>query len=159
MPFGGHRPKSRVRRDYGYWIYRGESKVTAKALLVTLAPESKERKADRAAYELLELLRGGPQPVAIIRKHFAEMQPPISWRTIERVKGEMGIEENDDEQDKRRKVWRLSEDTLATLEEADSMDEIQIEEVDVPDTVPEDWTTDEEKKDDDEDDDEEGDES
>lgn len=78
------------------------------------------------------------------------MQPPISWRTVERIRAEMSIVETDDEQDKRRKVWSLSEDTLATLEEADSMDDIQIEEVgiDVPDTVPEDWTADGEEEED-----------
>lgn len=79
------------------------------------------------------------------------MQPPISWRTVERIRAEMSIVETDDEQDKRRKVWSLSEDTLATLEEADSMDDIQIEEVgiDVPDTVPEDWTADGEEEEED----------
>jgi hypothetical protein len=132
----------RRMRDYGYWIFRDESRVSAKALLVTLAPETKERKSDRAAYELLELLREGPQPVSIIRKHFGDMQPPISWRTVERIKAEMGIVEMDDERDKRRNVWRLCDDTLATLDEADSMDEVEIQgvDIDVPDTVPEDWT-------------------
>src|SRR5205823_5895614 len=38
----------RQLRDYGYWILRGESQVRATALLLSLTPETKERKADRA---------------------------------------------------------------------------------------------------------------
>ncbi len=132
----------RVRRDYGLWVYRGTSKVTAKALLVALAPETKERKSDRIGFVLIELLKDGPLAVAIIRQAINDLEPPISWRTVERVKNEMGIKEIDDPTDKRRKLWKLSESTLAAIEEITSPEDVlEIEEidVDVPDVVPEEW--------------------
>lgn len=132
----------RVTRDFGLWVCRGETKVSAKMLLVTLTPETKERKADRAAWFLIEQLKDGPLPRSVLRQSALALEPPIAWRTIERMKKEMSIEEIDDEQDKRRKLWRLPPDSLATLDEADSLDEIQIEKVDVPDAVPEDWKID-----------------
>lgn len=129
------------RQPQGLWVYRGESQVSAKMLLVTLAPETKERKSDRVAMELIKVLRGGPQPVTAIRKHMAALDPPVSWRTVERIKNEMAIEETDHPDDKRRKIWALPPDILDTLTEADSDDDIQIEEVDKPDdTFPEGWT-------------------
>lgn len=111
-------------------------------LLITLAPESKERKSDRVAWELLNALREGPLPVSTLRQLISDLDPPVSWRTAERVAAEMGIVTIDDQQDTRRKVWDLPEATKAELAEAtEPDDEIVIEEIDgVPDTLPEDWT-------------------
>ena len=141
----------RVGRDYGYWILRGETKVSAKALLVTLAPETKERKSDKVAWFLMELLKGGPQPLTVVRQAIQGMEPAVSWRTAERVANELGIETLDDEQDARKKLWKLPDSILATFEEAtEAEDELQIEEidVDVPDTLPEDWTSEDGKDED-----------
>ncbi|MDQ3671477.1 MAG: AAA family ATPase [Actinomycetota bacterium] len=134
-----------VQRDYGFWTLRGETTVTAKALLVVLAPETKERKTDRIVFLLIELLKGGPVPVSVVRQAISQVDPPTSWRTAERVATEMGIELIDDEQDKRKKWWKLPDSTLAVYEEiTEPDDEIQIEEVDVPHTLPEEWTDDDE---------------
>lgn len=133
---------SRVSHDYGYWILRGETKVSAKALMVTLAPETKERKSDRIAWFLIERLKDGPQPLVVIRQKIAQLEPAVSWRTAERVANEMGIEMFDDEQDARKKWWMLPDSILATLEEAtEDDDQVEIEEVDIdiPDTLPEGW--------------------
>lgn len=132
-------------RDYGYWVYKGETQISAKALLVKLAPETKEGKSDRTAHILIDLLRDGPRPAAEIRFHFDDdsIQPPISWRTVQRVRAEMGIEEIDDERDARRKLWKLSDADLATLAEiTDEDDRIVIEEadLDIPDAPPEEWS-------------------
>jgi hypothetical protein len=124
---------------YGVWVPRGLVNISARALLVTLRPEDKERKADVAAHVLLKLLKDGPRPVGEIRNAIADRDPPISFRTAERVAEEIGILAEDDPTDKRRKIWRLPPEVLATLEEASSDSEIQIEEVDIPDTLPEDW--------------------
>lgn len=129
--------------DIGRWIDRGETKVTAKMLLVTLAPETKERKADRVAHLLIEMLGTGTLPVSEIRERIKHLDPPVSWRTVERVKQEIGIEEHDDPNDKRRKLWSLPPDMIEVLEEITGPeDEMLIQEVDVPevpDTLPEDW--------------------
>jgi hypothetical protein len=132
----------RVPRDYGYWILRGETKVSAKALLVTLAPETKERKSDRVAWVLIEVLKDGLQPLSVVRQAIDEMEPAISWRTAERVANELGIEMLDDEQDARKKWWKLPDSILAAMEEiTEAGDKLEIEEIDldVPDTLPEDW--------------------
>ena len=53
-----------------------------------------------------------------------------------------GDRELDDEQDARKKWWKLPDSILAALEEVtEPDDEMEIEEidVDVPDTLPEDW--------------------
>jgi hypothetical protein len=131
----------RQLRDYGYWILRGESKIRATALLLSLTPETKERKADRAAWELTELLRQGKLPVSIISQHFGNLQPSISMRTAERVADEMGIVKTNGSTDQRQKFWELPPDVLATLEEmTEAEDEAEFEEVDLPDEFPEDWT-------------------
>lgn len=128
--------------DYGRWLDRGETKVTAKMLLLTLAPETKERKADRVAHLLIEMLGTGRLPVTEIRERVKDIDPPVSWRTVERVKKEIGIEEHDDPNDKRRKLWSLPPDMIDVLEEVTGPeDRLLIEEIDVetPDTIPEDW--------------------
>jgi hypothetical protein len=136
--------RGRVAREYGKWIDRGGVWVSAKMLLVTLAPETKERKSDRVAWELIDFLRKGKdlrrQPVTAIRQKINDLDPPVSWRTVERVAKELGIETTDDPRDARRKWWSLPDSILATFEEAtEEGDQIQIEEVDIPDTLPEDW--------------------
>jgi hypothetical protein len=138
----------RVAREYGRWIDRGEVRVSAKMLLVTLAPETKERKFDRIALELIGFLRKGRdgcrQPVSAVRQMVNDLDPPVSWRTVERVAKELGIEVSDDSRDARKKWWSLPDSILATFEEAtEEDDEIQIEEVDIPDALPEDWGTNE----------------
>jgi hypothetical protein len=137
--------KRRVNRDHGYWIHRRETKVTAKMLIVTLAPEPKERKADRAAWFLIELLKDGPKTVAAIKLACLQADRKVAFRTAQRVSGELGIDEFDDENDARKKWWKLSDEHLAAIEEAtEEGDELEIKEVDVdiPDTVPEDWADD-----------------
>ncbi len=134
----------RSLRDYGIWLARGPSKTTAKMLLVTLAPESRERKSDRVAWVLLNALREGPLAVSKVRQVIDDLQPQVSWSTAERVAREMGIVTIGDPQDARRKLWDLPEETKAALEEVtEPDDELVIKEVDgVPDTLPEDWGTD-----------------
>jgi hypothetical protein len=133
----------RRMQDHGYWISRGETKVTAKKLLLTLAPETKARKDERAVYELAILLRDGPLAASRIHAYFLSLEPAISWRTIQRVAEEMGIVKNDDPSDKRRKFWELPPDALEAMEGVtDPVTEIDITEVEIPDEVPEDWTND-----------------
>jgi hypothetical protein len=139
--------RGRMTREYGMWIDRGEVAISAKALLVTFSPETKDRKSERAAWELIEFLRKGTdgrtQSVSAIRQMVNRLDPPVSWRTVERVAKELGIEVTDDPRDARRKLWSLPDSILATYEEADEGDEIVIEEVEideVPDTVPEEWS-------------------
>lgn len=132
------------KQTMGKWVDRGESKVTANALLVTLAPETRERKSDRVAFELIEMLKGGSLPVAEIRRLVEELEPTVSWRTVERVKQEMGIEEKGDPNDARKKWWNLPAGMLAVFDEVTGPeDKIVLTEVDVPDvpdTIPDDWT-------------------
>ena len=97
---------------------------------------------------LIELSKDGPLAVSIIRAAINDLEPPISWRTVERVKNEMAIQEIDDPQDKRRKLWKLSDSTLAAIEEITSPEDVlEIEEidVDVPDVVPEEWEDEEDE--------------
>jgi hypothetical protein len=128
-----------VQQEFGYWIPRGPTNLSARSLLVTLRPEDKERKSDVAAHLLLQLLKDGPRSLADIRAAIADHDPPISWRTMERVVEEMRIVVEDDPADKRRKLWSLPPDMLAAMEEADTVDELQIEEIEIPDAPPEDW--------------------
>jgi hypothetical protein len=133
-----------VAREYGKWVDRGEVRVSAKMLLVTLAPETKERKSDRVAWELIDYLRKGRdgrrQSVPAIRQKISDLDPPVSWRTVERVAKELGIEATDDPRDARRKWWSLPDSILVTFEEAtEEGDQIRIEEVDIPDALPENW--------------------
>jgi hypothetical protein len=127
---------------YGVWIPRGLVNISARTLLITLRPEDKERKSDVAAHMLLKLLKDGPRQVIEIRAALADREPPISWRTVERVADEMRIVVADDPTDKRRKIWSLPPDAQAAIEEADSDAELQIDEIDIdiPDAPPEDWT-------------------
>ena len=132
--------RKRVARDYGYWILRGETKVSAKLLLATLAPETKERKADRVTQVLIELLKEGPQPREVIRLAISKLQPTTAWKTAERVANELGIETFDDEHDARKKWWKLPDYMLDMLEEmTEDDDEMEFKEEDIPDTVPEEW--------------------
>lgn len=134
---------TRRKRDYGYWTFSGESTVTARALLVTLAPETKDRKADRAGRFLIEQLKDGPVPGARVLAAGTQAEPPIAPRTLQRVAHDMSIVITDDEHDSRVKLWALPPEYLEVLEEAGSIDDVIIQEVDlpeVPDTLPEDWT-------------------
>jgi hypothetical protein len=129
-----------VDREFAVWRSRGEVGISARTLLVTLAPETKERKSDRVALFLVELLADGPRPVREIRMRVAELDPPVSWRTVERVANEMGIVASDDPRDARAKVWSLPPDAHAALDEVtEPADEVVIEEIDIPDTPPPDW--------------------
>jgi hypothetical protein len=128
------------QHSYGIWEPRGLTTISARTLLITLRPEDRERKSDVCAYMLIKLLKDGPRPVSDLREAIKDRDPPISWRTAERVAEEMGILVADDPVDKRRKIWSLPPDVLATLEEADSDDELQIEEIEIPDAPPEEWT-------------------
>jgi hypothetical protein len=132
-----------VPREFAAWRCRGESKVSARALIVMLQPETKERKSDRVAYLLLELL---PRRVEELRQAFDELEPPITWRTVDRVARDMGVIVEDDPQDKRFKVWSLPAGVQEVLDEvAGPEDEIVVEEIEIPafpDTVPPEWTPD-----------------
>jgi hypothetical protein len=137
--------RGQIDASYGKWIDRGEAKVTAKALLVTLSPETKERKLDRVAFELIAFLRKGRdgrmQPAAAVRKMIEGLDPPMVMRTAERAASELGIEKIDDPADARKKWWNLPEDILATYEEAtDADDVIEISEIEIPDSLPEDFS-------------------
>lgn len=131
--------------EYGKWIDRGESPITGKMLLVTLAPETRDRKSDRVAYALIEMLKHGERLVAEVQVAIAALDPPVGWRTAQRTKSEMGIVERDDPSDKRRKFWSLPPEMADTLAEVTGPeDEVVIEEIDLPnpifpDTIPEDW--------------------
>jgi hypothetical protein len=123
---------------------RGEVNVSAKALLVKMRPEDKERKSDRVAHELIQLLRRGPLPRNEIRPAIEALDPPISWKTAERVANEMGIIKEQDKQDARKLIWTLPDYMLDELAEA-GHDPVEITEVNLkppPDTVPEDWSED-----------------
>jgi hypothetical protein len=136
-----------VMEEFGCWVQRGESRVTAKQLLVTLAPETKERKSDRVAHFLLDFLNGRDWvPLLEIKNAVLDLDPPVSWRTVQRlVENEMvgQIEVKRDDTDARKLWWRLSDETQGAFEElTEPDDEIVTEEVDVPevpDTVPEEW--------------------
>jgi hypothetical protein len=143
-PVSVRNPRTRKRRlrDFGFWIDRGETQVTAKMLLVKLAPDKKESKSDRVVMELVELLREGPMSTRDLKEHFLGLMPPITWRTVERVKRDMEIEEADDPADGRSKLWSLYGLTLEDVEDADSLDDLVVEEIDapdIPDVIPEDW--------------------
>jgi AAA domain len=127
-----------VKNQYAYLEPRGEVALTARALLVKMRPEDRERKSDRVAHHLVQWLRNGPVVVSDIRQEAAALDPPVSWRTVERIAEEMGIRKEKDETDGRRLTWALSEDHLATLEEAGD-DPIEIEEIQIPDTLPPEW--------------------
>jgi AAA domain len=127
--------------EYAFLESRGEVAVSARALLVRMRPEDKERKQDRIAHHLITWLRDGAVPVYDLKQEADALDPPVSWRTVERVADEMGIIKEKDEDDARRLIWALPDHILATLEEAGD-DEIEIEEVDIPDTIPPEWTED-----------------
>jgi hypothetical protein len=133
--------------DYPSMICLGEVAVSAKQLLVTLRPEDKDRKGDRAAFLLVQLLADGPVAVSELKRIVAEQDPPLSWKTMERVAhGEdgIGVIESDHPHDKRKKLWSLPASAQDAVDEA-GIDGIQIEEVDLPDvadTFPENWTDD-----------------
>lgn len=137
----------RQNRDFGRWHYRGETSVTAKTLLIRLAPETKERKSDRIARELLDLLKDGKMLVGQLHAHFKTLQPPISFRSVERVAAEMGVERSQDPADKRRWYWQLSSEYQAIADElTEPEDSVEIEEIDkpeIPETFPEEWNDDE----------------
>jgi adenosyl cobinamide kinase/adenosyl cobinamide phosphate guanylyltransferase len=138
----------RVTHTYGMWIDRGEVPVSAKALLVTLTPESKERMADRVAWELISFLHTGEdgrmQPVTAVKQWRLTLDPPTSWRTVERVAKELGIERIDDPANKSKKWWVLSDDLVETMDVAESQSDVIIQEIDIdiPDAPPADWTSD-----------------
>ena len=136
----------RVTNEFATWSDRGEVRISAKMLLITLSPETKERKSDRVGQELIAFLRQGKdgrrQPVSAVKKMVEALDPPTSWRTAQRVCKEMDIEVLDDPKNKLRKWWSLPDAILAVYEEmTEASDEIEFKEIDidVPDTLPEDW--------------------
>jgi hypothetical protein len=137
--------KRRVDREYGMLLDRGETKVTSKMLLITLAPEDKERLLDRAAFALVEFLQQGKQgrmqPVSAIRKLGGTLDPQIGFKTFQRAMEAMpGIESVQDPRNKSLRWWRLTDEQLGELQEADDESTLNAEWVDAPDdTFPEDW--------------------
>lgn len=138
--------KRRVDREYGMLTDRGETKVTSKMLLITLAPEDKERLLDRAAFALVDCLQQGKQgrmqPVSWLRNKWRlTLDPPIAWKTFQRVQEAMpGIESVQDPRNKSLRWWRLTDEQLGELQEADEDSTLNAEWIDAPDdTFPEDW--------------------
>lgn len=134
--------------EYGYLDYRGETKVGATTLLVSLTKETTERKGERAARELIRFLKDGKdgrsQPVEEIQKMVFHLDPPMSFKTVKRVSLDLGIEVEPDPKNKSKKWWRLP-DWIADMAEelTEAEDEIDIAEVDAPDdTFPEEWADD-----------------
>jgi hypothetical protein len=124
--------------EYTRFLNRGEVKIPARALLIKMRPEDKERKQDRVVHALLQALRDGPRPVPELQKLVAGLDPPVSWRTARRVADEMGIIKEKDEKDKRSLTWALPQQVFDELQEAGT-DPVDIIEIDIPDTVPEEW--------------------
>lgn len=139
--------------DYGYLLHRGESKIGATTLLISLTKETTERKGERAARELIRFLKDGKdgrsQPVEAIRKMVLAIDPPIDFKTFKRVANDNDFEIFDDPKNKSKKWWRLPDwivditDELTEPEDEIEITEVTITEDDVPDdTFPEDWTED-----------------
>ena len=134
--------------EYGYLLHRGESKVGATTLLVSLTKETTERKGERAAKELIKFLKDGKdgrsQPVEEIQKMVFHLDPPMSFKTVKRVSLDLGIEVEPDPNNKSKKWWRLP-DWIADMAEelTEPGDDVDITEVDAPDdTFPEEWADD-----------------
>ena len=134
--------------EYGYLLHRGETKVGATTLLISLTKETVERKGERAARELIKFLKEGEdgrsQSVEAIRKMVFGLDPPIDFKTFKRVANENGFEVLDDPKNKSKKWWRLPDWIMDITDEmTEPEDELDIEEVDAPeDTFPEDWIED-----------------
>lgn len=125
--------------DFMLWKARGPVPVKATQIVVMLRPESAERKTAKVEHAILALFRENalkPVPVAVARKAISALDPPVSWKTAERVSKEMALETQDDPQDARRKLWVLPDSLRELLEEtAGSDDEIELREVDVDDVT------------------------
>lgn len=142
--------RGRITIEYGVWIDRGAVPVSAKTLVVSLTPESNEKIRDRLAFQLIRFLHeaGGKQSVTAVKKWRLTLDPPVSWRLIEKVAKDLDIERTEDPSNKAKRFWSLPDDLLDVAEVAESEADIEITEVDsVPDTIPEDW---EDKKDEEE---------
>jgi hypothetical protein len=130
--------------EVGRLTNRGEATTTARALLVTLRPEDKERKSDRVAFWLVQLLlKRGETLVSEIRQEANTLDPPVSWKTVERVADELGVVATPVPGDSRRRYWNLSPEQRAELEELTPGDDVTISEFElpeVPDVIPEEWT-------------------
>jgi hypothetical protein len=138
--------RGHVAIEVGKWIDRGETPVSVKMLVASLTPETTERKNDRLSAELTEFLLKGKdgrmQPVRACQEMVESLDPPVNWRTAQRVAKKMGMESVDDPKNARKKWWRLPDewyDVYAEVTEED--DEVEITEIDAPDdTFPADWT-------------------
>lgn len=132
------RTKRQRRADFALWTSRGAVPVKATEILVMLRPETAERKTAKVEHLLVELFRDNglePVPVSVVRRAVADLDPPVSWKTAERVAKEMDLETHDDPQDARRKLWALPGSLREMLEEATSADEIELREVDAADAT------------------------
>jgi hypothetical protein len=130
--------------SFGKWLDIGDTTVTATAMLVKLKPESKDRLADRAGWELVRFLREGKdghtRSSIACKAMGLKLDPPIPHRTMERAAKELGIERIKDPKNKSKIWWKLPEHIIEAFDWTDDMDDIEIERVDIPDAPPEDWS-------------------
>lgn len=114
-------PKTKrwMRSEYAYLEPRGAIGIGARSVMVTLRPEDRERKSDRAAMLLVKLLKHGPMMLTAIRAEMKTQNPPVAWRTVARVAAEMGIETIPDPVDTRKRLWQLPEEMMEIIAEAD----------------------------------------
>lgn len=137
--------RSRIDTSKGKWIDRGDVTITASAVMLTLVEESKDRQQDRIDFWLLRFLHKGKdrrmQPVTAVREAMKELDPPVSWKAVTRSKDRLGIESIQDPTNKSKRWWSITDDHLDILDAAPSDGDIRIEEIDIPDAPPEDWTS------------------
>lgn len=128
-------------QDHGVWISRGESTVPARKLLVTLSPIGKERLREIVTWELFQQLREGPVAKQKVQAYFLTLQPPVSWRTVQRIAEDWEIVITPDPKDGRKSIWALPPELAEGIEGATGLEDIEFTEVDIPDEIPEEWTT------------------
>jgi adenosyl cobinamide kinase/adenosyl cobinamide phosphate guanylyltransferase len=95
----------RQLRDYGYWILRGESKIRATALLLSLTPETKGARRTRAAWRAYGAAGAQSHPSRSSASTSEVFNRRSLMRTVERVAEEMGIVKTNGTTDQRQKFW------------------------------------------------------
>ena len=82
------------------------------------------------------MLSVGPVPVSEIKQAMDKLDPPVSWRTVERAAEEMNLIVIIDPTDARKRLWALPIDTEAAVAEAERR---KVELATVPNTFPRGW--------------------
>lgn len=142
--------RGRTDVEFGYLVKWGEVNISATTLVTSLSKQTSENKMIRAGMAVLKYIKehgkdGRSARVVDLKAMINNLDPPLSWKSATRWAKEEEVESIPDPQNRSQKWWVLPDHLADTLEEmTEPEDEIEIEEIEIPDAPPAEWDEEEE---------------